>query len=700
MEFLLEILTEEMPPDHVRTGLEQLADGLRRELASAHVAPGDLKTFGTCRRLIVLADLAESQESKERIVVGPSKAVAFAPDGSPTPAALGFARSQGIGVEALEVVRTEKGEYVGRRKAETGKPAAEILASFLPGLVASLSFPKTMRWGSLAFRFSRPIQGFLCLFGGKTVAFETAGIASGDSTIGHKIHDPRTLTVRSFAEYQAGLRERGVVIDPEERRAMILVRVEEQLEPLKAKLHPDQALLDKLVYDVEYPCVVLGSFSKDYLALPLELLSTAMREGQHLFSVVRDKKQLPYFIGVADALGDASSLIVKGNERVLRARLEDARFFWEQDLKVPLSKRVPGLKQVVFQEKLGSYDDKTQRLKKIAAYLCDKIEAAGAKEDVVQAAELSKADLVSELVREFPSLQGKAGGLFARAEGFPAAVAQAIYEHYRPVGLEDESPAALAGAVLSLADKVDSIVGVVGVGVQTTGSSDPFGVRRNALGACKVVLDRKLSFSFPRLLDKVLTVYGDRLTRPAKEVKADCLEFFAGRLRYIYERMGFRYDLVNAALAPGLENLNHTLLRVKALDKLKASPQFEPMILMAKRVNNILRNQPAAKVNPDAFEEKAERELYSSVTIMEENVRPMIVRGDFGQAQTILFRIQATLAAFFDKVLVMAEDKKLRQNRLGLLQAFARLLLEVADYSQIVVEGEKSEKGADIKPKA
>jgi len=700
MEFLLEILTEEMPPDHVRTGLEQLAEGLGRELANAHIAVRNLKTYGTCRRLIILADLAGAQESKERVVVGPSKAVAFAADGSPTPAALGFARSQGVGLDALEIVRTEKGEYLGRRKAETGKPAAEILASVLPGLVTALSFPKTMRWGSLAFRFSRPIQGFLCLLGGATVVFELAGIRSGDSTIGHKIHDQRPLTVRLFSEYQAGLRERGVIIDPEERRAAILAQIEAKLEPLNAKLHPDATLLDKLVYDIESPCVVLGSFPKDYLGLPLELLSTAMREGQHLFSVVRDKKQLPNFIGVADARQEAASLIVKGNERVLRARLEDARFFWEQDLKLPLSKRAPGLKQVVFQEKLGSYEDKTLRLKKIGAYLCDKIEAANAKEAVVQAAELSKVDLVTELVREFPSLQGKAGGLFARAEGFPAAVAQAVYEHYKPVGLEDDSPSSLAGAILSLADKVDSIVGVVGVGVQTTGSSDPFGLRRNALGVCKVVLDRKLTVSLPRLLDKVLAVYGDRLTRPAKEVRAECREFFAGRLRYIFERMSFRYDLVNAALGPGFENIEHTFLRVKALDKLKVSPQFEPMILMAKRVNNILRNQPPAKVNPDLFEEKAERDLYSSVTIIEGNVRPMIARGDFGQAQTILFRIQPTLAAFFDKVLVMAEEKKLRQNRVGLLQAIARLLLEVADYSQIVVEGERSEKGADIRPKA
>jgi glycyl-tRNA synthetase beta chain len=417
-----------------------------------------------------------------------------------------------------------------------------------------------------------------------------------------------------------------------------------------------------------------------------------MREGQKLFSVVKDKKQLPCFLGVADAFKDSKSLIRKGNERVLKARLEDARFFWQQDVKKPLAERAPGLKNIVFQEKLGTYDDKAQRLKKITGYLSERTDAAKVKKEAVEAAGLCKVDLLTEMVKEFPSLQGKMGGLYAKVEGYPSAVHQAIYEHYQPAGLEDDSPFSLTGALVSLADKIDSIVGVLGVGVQVSGSSDPFGLRRNAHGVAKIILDKKFSLSFPLLIDKVISIYGDRLSKPAKEVKDSCLDFFAGRLRFIFERQGFRYDHINAALGPGIEYIYDVFLRVKALAALGTGPNFEPFILMAKRINNILKDVQACKVNPELFLEKEERDLHSTFTIISDNVKPMIEKGDFARAQSIIFKIQPLLNAFFDKVLVMAEDKKVRQNRLGLLQAIRKLLLQVADYSHVVVEGDRTAK--------
>jgi glycyl-tRNA synthetase beta chain len=293
------------------------------------------------------------------------------------------------------------------------------------------------------------------------------------------------------------------------------------------------------------------------------------------------------------------------------------------------------------------------------------------------------------MVREFPSLQGRVGGLYIKAEGLPATVAQTIYEHYQPVSLEDEPPSSMGGAILSIADKMDSVVGVIGIGVQTTGSSDPFGLRRNAQGVCKIILDKKLNFSFPRLLEKVLSVYGDKIKRPKEEILRLCLEFFLGRLRSIYERMGFRYDLINASLGTGLDNMYHSYLRLKALDGLKTSPQFEPFILMAKRVNNILTGQPAGSLNADAFVEKDERELFATFSIVKENAIPMIAKGDFGQAQKMVFRLQPCLNNFFDHVLVMTDDSRLRKNRLALLHAISKILGQMADYSQVVVEGEK-----------
>jgi glycyl-tRNA synthetase beta chain len=695
MEFLLELLTEELPASHIRSALEQLDAGFRKELGDARIEVRSLKVLATPRRLVVAGDFAEGQEDREETVTGPPLAVAKAADGTLTPAGKGFARSQGVDEDRLEAVRTPKGEYLGFKRRAKGTPTIEILGAAVPRLLGGLTFPKMMRWAASPFRFSRPIHGLLCVFGGAPVATEFVGFKATDQTVGHRIASPGPVRAGDFASYREGLEKSFVIVDPAVRKSLILAQIEAALASLKAKVYPDPELLDDLTLNVEHPLVIFGSFPEAYLNLPLEVLSTAMRQGQKLFSVVRDRKQLPSFVGVADAVEDAKGLIRRGNERVLRARLEDARFFWDQDRKEPLRERAAGLKNVLFQEKLGSYEDKTQRLKKIVAYLCDKVGAAEVKADAVEAAGLSKADLLTEMVKEFPSLQGRMGGLYAKQEGAPAAVHQAIYEHYQPGSLEDASPATIAGAALSIADKMDSIVGAIGAGLQVSGSSDPFGLRRNAHGVCKVALDRKLRFSFPLLLDRVLAIYGDRLTLGRSEVKAACLDFFAGRMRFMLEKRGYRYDLVGAALGPGVDQIVDVLARVEALDTLKSSPQFEPFILMAKRINNILKGLPAARVNPDLFVEKEERDLFSTLTVVSDNAQPMIARGDFARAQGIIFKLQPVLNTFFDKVLVMAEDKRVRQNRLGLLQSIAKMLLGIADYSQIVVEGERS-----AKPKA
>jgi glycyl-tRNA synthetase beta chain len=695
MDFLLELLTEELPASHIRSGLDQLEAGFRKELLEARIEVRSLTTLATPRRLVVAGDLAQGQEDREEIVTGPPLSIGRGPDGALTAAGKGFARSQGADEAVLEVVRTAKGEYLGFKRRAQGTPTAEILAAAVPRVLGSLSFPKMMRWGSSPFRFSRPIHGLLCVFGGAVVPTAFEGFAASDRTVGHRIAAPGPVQAADLASYREALAASLVIVDPAERKRIIQDQIRAALAPLKAQTYPDPGLVDDLTLNVEYPLVILGTFPEAFLALPLEVLSTAMREGQHLFSVIRDGRQLPYFLGVADAPGDAKGLIRRGNERVLRARLEDARFFWDQDRKVALGDRAAGLKNVLFQEKLGTYEDKTQRLKKIAAYLCDKLDASETKEAAVEAASLCKADLLTEMVKEFSGLQGRMGGLYARAEGLPEDVHRAIYEHYQPGSLEDASPSTMAGAVLSIADKMDSIVGAIGVGLQVTGSSDPFGLRRNAHGVCKVALDRKLRFSFPLLLDRVLGIYGDRLTLGRAEVKAACLDFFAGRLRFILEKKGYRYDLVGAALGPGVDQIVDVQARVEALDALKSSPQFQPFILMAKRINNILKGLPPAKVNPELFLEKEERELYSTLSIISSNAQPMIARGDFARAQGIIFKLQPILNTFFDKVLVMAEDKKIRQNRLGLLQSIAKMLLGIADYSQVVVEGERP-----AKPKA
>jgi glycyl-tRNA synthetase beta chain len=692
MDFLLELLTEELPASHVRSALEQIEAGFRKELLDGRIEIRSLRVLATPRRLIVSADLSEGQEDRAETVTGPPMAIAKGPDGALSPAGKGFARSQGVDESLLESITTARGEYLGFRRRAKGTPTADILRTAVPRVLGSLTFPKMMRWAEGPFRFSRPIHGLLCVFGGVPVDTAFEGFRATVETVGHRIASPGPVKAREFEEYRTALEKSFVVIDPEARKKMITAQIETALGPLEAAVYPDPELLDDLALNVEHPLVVCGSFSEAFLSLPLEVLATAMREGQKLFSVVKDGRQLPYFLGVADAAGDGKGLIRKGNERVLRARLEDARFFWEQDRKVPLRDRAAGLKNVLFQEKLGSYDDKAQRLKKIAAYLCDKLGAADIKPAVVEAAALCKADLLTEMVKEFSGLQGRMGGLYARLEGQPAAVHQAIYEHYQPGSLEDASPASLSGAILSIVDKMDSIVGAIGVGLQVSGSSDPFGLRRNAHGVCKVALDRKLRFSLPLLLDRILAVYGDRLTLDRPATKAACLDFFSGRLRFILEKKGFRYDLVGAALGPGVDQITDVLARVEALEALTSSPQFEPFILMAKRINNIIKGTPTAKVNPELFVEKEERDLASTLSIVRDNAQPMIARGDYARAQGIVFKLQPMLNTFFDKVLVMAEEKKIRQNRLGLLQSISKILLAIADYSLVVVEGEKAAK--------
>ena len=692
MEFLLEINTEEMPASHIKAGLSQLREKIERELSVNRISCQSLETQGTCRRLVVVGEFAPAEEDREEVVIGPPKSAAYAADGSPTRAAAGFARSQNAEVGQLEIIVTARGEYVGLKKMTKGRATGEVLAAALPAIITSLSFPKMMKWGEVNLRFSRPIKRILCLWGGELLRFSIEGFDSQAQTSGHKLHAPQEFIVHSVREYRSGLRKNRVILSPEERKSLILKQVEKLLGPLKGQIYPDDDLLEKLTYDVESPYVFLGEFPQAYLRLPLEVLSVAMREGQKVFSVVREGRQIPFFLGVADVPGDRKSLIRRGNERVLKARLEDARFFWEQDLKVPLSGRAAGLKQVMFQEKLGHYGDKTERLKKLVAYLCDRLEERGHEKEALQAAALCKVDLLTEMVREFPSLQGEMGGLYAREEGYPPGVWQAVYEHYQPAGLEDPLPSSNSGAMLSIADRIDSLVGIVGIGIQVTGSSDPFGLRRQAHGICRIALERKLRLSLDELVEKAISNYGDILAKPQQEIVEICRNFFGQRLRFIFEGQGYRYDLVGAALGAGLDSPYFSSLRLKALDSLQKSPDFEPFILMAKRVNNILRGLPPYALNPDLLEEKQEKELWSSFSIIRDNGLPLVAAGDFAKAQSMIFELRAPLGAFFDNVLVMAEDERIRQNRLALLQSISRFLQGIADFAQVVVEGEKKEK--------
>ncbi|HZX10559.1 MAG TPA: glycine--tRNA ligase subunit beta [Acidobacteriota bacterium] len=691
MEFLLEINTEEMPAAHVKSGLNQLEQGFKRRLKDADLVDedqktGEIKAFGTCRRLVLYGEIVSKQKSKQEVIIGPPKKAAFDENNHPTAAAEGFARSNRVEVSDLEVIKNEKGEYVGVKKTIQGKEAVELLKKILPGLILGLSFPKMMRWGKSPFRFSRPIKNILCLCGGKLIPFKVGDISTTSYTYGHKLFFPEKIKVDSFEDYLSKLEQKKVLVDAESRKQKIERQIKDKLSSLNAKVYPDKELLEKITYDVEYPYVFIGEFPEEYLKLPIDVLSTAMKVGQSLFSVVnKDNQQIPVFLGVTDGSPDSKSLVKKGNERVLKARLEDARFFWEHDLKKPLKEKKDLLARIIYQEKLGNYEQKASRIKQIAQFLSDQIGIKD-KKDLIQAAELCKVDLITEMVREFPSLQGKTGGLYAKEEGYAKQVWKALYEHYQPVSQDDSPPSTMNGAVLSIADKIDSIVGAFGIGIEVSGSKDPFGLRRNAQGICRTILDKKMSFSLSRLVDETITGYGNILIKSTQELKKKCQAFFQDRLHHLYERQGYRYDLVNAALGAGFDNIYYSFLRLKALDEIKDSSDFNSLIIVVKRVNNILRGQPKRRMEPDLFEEKEGIKLYTEYSTLKEKILPLISTGDFSKAQNFILEIRSTIDNFFDHVLVMADDPKLRKNRLALLRAISKLFSMVADYSQVVVD--------------
>jgi glycyl-tRNA synthetase beta chain len=691
MELLLEIRTEEMPAAHIKAGLNQLKDRIYQEIKSHALLKKEgedaIKTYGTCRRLIIQAQTASSQQDRRETIIGPPQKIAFDEDGKPTRAAEGFARSQKVRVEDLEVVKDKKGTYAAVKKTIKGEKATDLIAKFMPRVIASLSFPKMMRWGSGKFRFSRPVKSILCLCDGQVVSFKAAGIKSTGETVGHKLFSAEKITPESFNEYKKLLEDNLVLIDYKDRRQRILKQAGKVLEEKGYQIYPDEQLLEKLSFDVEYPYIIAGEFPDEYLKLPLDVLSTAMKVGQSLFSVVKETRQIPMFIGVTDACPDTQSLVKNGNERVLLARLEDARFFWEQDMKTPLQKRAQELEKIIFQEKLGSYADKAGRIKQIVSYLSNKI-SVREKAFLKQAAELCKVDLLTELVREFPSLQGKAGGLYAREQGCNEAVWKAVYDHYKPVNIDDSVPSSLNGALLSLADKLDSIVGVLGIGIEISGSKDPFGLRRDAQGICLIALEHELDFSFPLLINKVISLHGKHLSRDKKALNAVISDFFKSRLEYVFEKRGYRYDLINAALGAGLDNIYHTFLRLEALQTIKSEPGFISLIQTAKRVNNILKEQPSRKLNPDLLAAKEERELHTTYSILRENISALLKHGRYDKAQRMILKIQPVVDKFFDEVLVMDKDVRIRNNRMALLQELSRLFIQIADYSQIVIEGE------------
>ncbi len=682
-ELFLEIGSEEIPAGFIPRAMADMEAIIIREFAAARLTFSDIKTLGTPRRLaLMVAGVPAVQPDAEITATGPSVKAAFNLDGTPTKAAEGFARGQGVDVSQLKVVTTEKGDYISVTRQETGRPTHQLLAEVLPKLIAEIPFKKSMRWSDLDVRFARPIHWIVALFDGSVIPFTFGTVASGAVSRGHRFMANSTFPVRDYTHYLEECERHFVIPDPDQRKEIIRRATHRVAEAAGGKLLPDEGLLEEVTYLAEYPTAVAGTFDPAFLAVPKEVLITSMRSHQRYFSIVdADGRLMPGFITINNTLTSDPSVVVKGNERVLRARLSDARFFFEEDQKVRLADRVESLKNVVYQQKLGTSYEKMERFRDLALSLANFFDPA-LNSRVEQAAFLCKADLVSGMVGEFPEVQGIMGREYALLEGVDPAVAAAIAEHYLPTQAGGELPASDIGAIVSIADKLDTICGCFGVGLIPTGSADPYALRRSAIGIINIILDRGYRVSLRNGIDKALRLLGAKLARPATEVQAEVMEFFRGRFTNL---MADQYpaDVVDAALAAGFDDLVAARSRIAALAEFGSHPDFGALTSAFKRVGNIIKDGVDAPVDPALFQENAETALYEALQGAKTTVATAIEQGLWLDALTEIATLKGPVDGFFDAVMVMADDQAVRTNRLALLTAIARMIGTIADFSRL-----------------
>ncbi len=686
-ELLLEIGTEEIPAEFLPKTLKDMEEIMRKEFAELRIGHGDVKTMATPRRLVLFVQkVADRQEDQVIEKLGPARKVAFDEKGNPTPAALGFARGQGLDISELETVKTEKGEYLLARKKSKGSETMDLLPALLPRFITSLPFPKSMRWMNLDIRFARPIHWIVALFGGEVVPFKVENITSGDRTYGHRFMHPRSFKVKNARDYLAKTRKAYVIADPEERKRIILEQAEQAAAGVGGKVLRNDDLLEEVTFLVEYPSAVVGNFDKEYLRLPKDVLTATMMDHQRYFPVVDgDGNLLPHFITINNTLARDPSLVARGNEKVIRARLADAKFFFEADQKVPLEQHFEKLRKVVFHSMLGTSYEKVMRFRELAAYITKRINP-GLADTVDRAAYLAKADIETQMIYEFPELQGIMGREYALIQGENPVVAKAIYEHYLPTQAGGELPETDVGAIVSIADKLDTIVGFFGVNQIPTGTADPYGLRRQALGILNIILHKNYRLDLSDLIGKSMAILGDKLRRPPEETRRDVLDFFRGRLENQLISQGHPYDVVDAVLATGVSDVGKVLKKIEAVEDLKGHPDFEPLAVAFKRVVNILKGFGDGSVDPSLFETDVERELYDAWEELEAKVEDFLERGEYREAMAHLVKFRKPVDRFFEGVLVMAKDEKVRFNRLSLLERIARLFYRVADFSKIVTE--------------
>jgi len=689
---VLEIGTEEIPAQYMENALKNLNRLAQKYLEEARINYKEIKVYGTPRRLVLfIFHIKEKQEDIFQKIKGPAYLIAYNKESQPQKPALKFAQSQGINIEDLIVEDTEKGKYIFAPKSIIGQPTIDLLSQIFPKIIKGIQFPKSMRWGEKSLRFIRPIRWILALQGKEIIKFNLNGLDSENITYGHRLLAPQKIKISSTQEYFKKIEKNYVIVDPKIRENIVKTDIKQIIKEIVGEKIINEKQLKEIIYLVEYPNAILGRYDKKYLELPKNVLIEVMEKHQKYFPVFKNKDELlPLFIVIINNSKEYASGIKEGNENVLRARLEDAKFFYQEDQKISLGKRVDKLKNVIFQENLGSLFDKTKRLELLSDYISDSLQVEQkVKKDLLRSAHLCKADLVTEMVKEFPELQGIMGKEYAILYGERKEVAEAIFEHYLPRFSGDRLPLTKSGMILGIADKMDTIIGCFVMGLTPTGSQDPYGLRRQSRGKIAIILKNNLKISLKDIIRKSLSLYKESVSVELKidenEIVSQILSFLKQRVKNIFLEDGIRYDIIDAVLAVDSDgDVVDIKNRIEVIGEIYNQPIFRNILNSSNRVLNLSKNNEETEIDRSLLKEKAELNLYHNYKSIYPRIREFICNKEYNKVFKLLGDLCEPVDEFFDQVLVMDKDKDIRKNRIALIKKIGILFNQVADLSKIV----------------
>lgn len=681
---LFEIGVEELPARYVNSAMDQLKTNIVKSFNENRITFDEVNIYSTPRRLTVIVNnICEKQSDLEEEVKGPAKRIAVDAEGNYTKPLLGFMKSKGIKEEDLYFKQVGKEEYAFGKIKQDGQLTSEVLKSILPEAIKAMTFPKAMRWGGKNMRFIRPIRWMVCILNDSVLDIELEGIVSSNTTKGHRFLGESEFEVNTLNEYLTKLEENFVILNQDERKELIKKQCDDVAKSLGGEIEFDEELLEEVTHLVEYPTAFYGEFDEDYAKLPKEVVITPMKQHQRYFPVLKDGKLLPNFIAVRNGDSHRIDNVKKGNEKVLEARLADALFFYKEDTKKSLESYIEKLKTVVFQAKLGTVYDKSLRIEKLANDILEKLNETDIKEDTLRAAKLCKADLVTGMVFEFTELQGVMGREYAKVSGENENVAEAIFEHYLPRFAGDILPATKSGIVLSIADKLDSIAGFFAIGIQPTGSQDPYALRRQALGIINILMDNNLDISLRELVSLTLDNYSF-IEFDKDEVLNQIMEFFKDRIKNLFRDLGIRYDVVDAILSSNIDDIADMYARAKALNSWIDKGELVEMLTAFNRVATLAEKAETNEVNINLMREEAEFNLYQQFQEISSNVEHLLANKEYTKALDAFASLRPAIDNMFDSVMIMDKDEAIKNNRLAILKQIYDIMLNICDLSKIV----------------